>query len=96
MKIIWTKTAKVTFEAIFSYLKENFSDKTVENFVDETEKKIDQIKKFPESGKKVTKVKGVRKVNIGKRTSMYYRVKTKFITILSFFDTRQDPDKNKY
>lgn len=68
----------------------------MENFVDETEKKIDQIKKFPESGRKSTKVKGVRKVNIGKRNSMYYRVKTKFISILSFFDTRQDPDKNKY
>ncbi len=96
MKIIWTKTARATFEAILSYLKENFSDKIVENFIDETDKKIDQIKKFPESDRKSKQVKGVRKVNIGKRTSMYYRVKTKVISILSFFDTRQNPDKDKY
>ena len=96
MKIIWTKTARVSFEAILSYLKENFSEKTVEEFIDETDKKIDQVKKFPESGRESSKVKGVRKVNIGKRTSLYYRVKSKFISILSFFDTRQDPDKSQY
>jgi len=39
MKIIWTKTARVSFEVILSYLKENFSEKTVEEFIDETDKK---------------------------------------------------------
>ncbi|TAH17969.1 MAG: type II toxin-antitoxin system RelE/ParE family toxin [Cytophagales bacterium] len=96
MKVVWTETALKKFSQIIDYLKENFSEKAAKDFAAKTDEKIAQIQQFPEIGRKSPKAKDVRKVNIGKRTSMFYKVKTTILTILTFSDHREDPDKSQY
>jgi addiction module RelE/StbE family toxin len=96
MKVAWTETALKKFAQIINYLRENLSEKTAEDFIKKTDTKITQIQQFPEIGRKSAKAKEVRKINIGKRTSMFYKVKSKIVIILTFADHRENPDKNRY
>ena len=58
--------------------------------------KIHKLAKTPYAGSRVRKNKGVRKISITKYNKIYYRIKGNIITVLAIFETRQNPEKNKY
>jgi plasmid stabilization system protein ParE len=47
MKIIWTHTAKRTFQKILDYLFETWTNKELKNFIEETNNLLDQVKNNP-------------------------------------------------
>jgi plasmid stabilization system protein ParE len=47
LKINWTPNAKETFEQILDWLSGNWTNKEIENFLDQTESTIEQIKNNP-------------------------------------------------
>lgn len=98
MKIIWLPRAQKSFKKIIDYLKENWTQKEVDNFVDETNKTIETIKHQPKTYKATHKDKNVRKGLVNKQVSMFYKIKprNKIIELLLFWDNRQDPGKLKY
>ncbi|HKL36215.1 MAG TPA: hypothetical protein VJ899_07980, partial [Salegentibacter sp.] len=63
------------------------------NFIKRLDDYLQIIKQEPESFPESEKVSGLRRCVITKQTSIYYEFNDKEIRILSFFDTRQDPDK---
>ena len=93
-KIHWTTHALDELNQTIRYLEENFSDKEIQKLA----QKIEHIAKlisqnpglFPKSDKK-----NVHKVVILKFNTLYYRVKSDCIEILSFFSNRQSPGKRK-
>ena len=46
-EIRWSKNAVKGFDNVLSYLKENWTDKEVENFISQTEAAIDLIAVYP-------------------------------------------------
>lgn len=98
MKINWTPTARRTFEQILDWLSGNWTNKAVENFLDQTDSTIEQIKNNPYIYRASEQNEQVRRGLINRFVSLYYRVRPKKeeIDLLSFWDNRQNPDSNKY
>ena len=95
-KIIWNKAALRTFDEITTYLHDNFSLQTAQNFAELTYQKIDWVCQHPKSGRKVHGTKTLLMVNFGKHHRLYFRNEGKTLIICDFFDTRQDPSKRPY
>jgi plasmid stabilization system protein ParE len=98
MKISWTPTARQTYFKVLDYLSEAWTRREVENFIYKTEHTIAQIAEHPYMFKESKKKKSVRKGFITEHNSLYYRVKPRKreIELITFWDNRQDPLKNKH
>ena len=81
---------------IASWLESEWSEKVATDFIKLLYNKIDTLSKTPFAGSLTLKSKNVRKLKITKYNKIYYRVQGSIITILSLFETRQNPEKNKY
>ena len=97
MKVIWTPTALKSYFKIFNFLNENWTKKEVENFVNQTDKIIEQIAKNPKMFVATEKRKNVRKGFVNNLVSLFYKVypRKKEIQLLKFHDNRQNPKKIK-
>lgn len=95
LKIRWSKEAKSTFENVLDYLKGNWTDKEIEKFVSKTNSVLTVISSQPYLFK-ASAHKKVRKAVINKQNSLFYLVRESEIYLLSFWDNRRDPKKNKY
>lgn len=88
-------TAEKRIDDIVNYLENVFSEKVKFNFLKKLHLSINAIKidpkSFPISEYNIT----VRKCVVTKQTTIFYRFNSKKITIVSVFDTRQNPLKIK-
>jgi plasmid stabilization system protein ParE len=93
--IRWTDNALEELAETIHYLEINFTEKENKYLAKEIERITFLIAKnpalFPQSGIK----KGVRKVVVAKFNTLYYRINTDSVEILSFFSNRQHPGKIK-
>ena len=98
MKIGWTPTARKTYLSILDHLEESWTEREIQNFVNEVDKLLAQIANNPEMFEESRKKKNVRKGFITRHNTLYYRVKPrkKELELLAFWDNRQDPDKLAY
>jgi len=97
MKINWTKRAYKSYDEIIENLLERWSKKQVDEFINQTNKTIEQIQQNPYMYQQVSdKNKHIRKGFVNRFTSMFYQVRPKKeeINILKFWDNRRNPDKN--
>ena len=94
--IVWSPLAEKDFENILIYLRDNWNEMVLDNFIDITDNMIFQIlsnpKQFPLIHKKIK----VRKCVLTKHNTLFYRVRRDAIEILRIYDTRQDPDKLEF
>jgi plasmid stabilization system protein ParE len=95
-KIKWNKAADRTFDQTTDYLQDNFSTLSAENFANLVYERIDQIVKGLTVGRVSTKEKSVMILKLDKNRQMYYRLNGTTLTIVDFWDTRQDPNKRPY
>lgn len=98
MKVNWTPSAKKSFEQILDWLYNNWTNKEIENFLDQTDSTIEQIKNNPYLYRASEQNEQVRRGLVNRFISLYYRVRSKEeeIDLLTFWDNRQNPDSNKY
>ncbi|MBP4139545.1 type II toxin-antitoxin system RelE/ParE family toxin [Flavobacterium sp. P7388] len=80
---------------ILIYLEDNWSEKIKNNFLKISHNSISTILLHPESFPCSERNKTVRKCVVTKQTTFYYVFNDKEITIISVFDTRQDPNNIK-
>jgi len=94
-KIIWTKQAIKGYDNIISYLKENWSEKEVSNFVKESDRFFETLIVHPEILQRTLKHKNVYRGPINRLTMITYRVKPikKQIEIINIRGSRQKPLK---
>ena len=95
-KITFTKTAEKSFIDIATFLEENISFIAAEKFAVQVDAKIEKLKIQPFIGRPSQKAKTIRKINVNKTVQMMYRVSGRTLTVSGFFDTRQDPSKNRF
>jgi plasmid stabilization system protein ParE len=95
-KIKWNKAADKTFDEITDYLQTQYSTQSAENFANLVYKRIDQICNGLTAGRISPKTKTVLILKLDKHKQMYYRLVGTTLTIVDFWDTRQDPAKRPY
>lgn len=89
-EIVWLPDAEERFDAIIQYLKQQWSDKEVKDFVDYTNHVIQLIQSNPTLFKKSTK-RGIREVLISSHNLLLYRIVGNEIQLITFFDNRRNP-----
>src|SRR5690606_11839999 len=97
MKVTWSPEAVQTFDGIMEYLETEVSQKQMDTFYFKCNDVIDLIKVNPylyQSSKK----NNIRKAVIHKYTTLYFEISllNNSIVLLSFFDTRQNPNKKTF
>jgi plasmid stabilization system protein ParE len=93
--IIFSKNAEKSLFELFEYLEIKWSKKVKNKFISNLDKVIYLIQIEPEIFPKSELNKKYRKCVLSKQTTIYYKFNTKRVEIISFFDTRQDPNKIK-
>ena len=79
-----------------TWIENKWSNKAAEDFVTLLYKKIQRLAYTPLAGSPAKKGKNVRKIVVTKYNKVYYRVNGNTITILTLFETRLNPKKNRY
>lgn len=96
MKVFLSPQAQSKLEKLNEYLLENWNSKIRNEFIEKLTAKFKQISYFPQSCVQSEKYKGLYKCVLTKQTTFYYRITEKNeIEIITFFDTRQNPDNLK-
>lgn len=98
MEILWTPTARRTYFIVLEHLEEAWTEKEIQNFINEVDDLLEQIKQNPEMFEESRKKRNVRKGFVTKHNTLYYRVKPrkKELQLLLFWDNRQNPGKLPY
>ena len=90
-KLFVKKVAK-----LLEYLEKIWGKKVADEFKRNLDKKMLRLIDVPNVGKNSTKVYDVQWILITKHNKLYYQVKEEIIYIITLFDTRQNPKKNRY
>jgi ParE toxin of type II toxin-antitoxin system, parDE len=98
IEVSWSDEAVKTFQENINYLQEEWSDKEVIRFIQQTENIIIRLKKFPQSYLPGYKNKKYRKARLNKYIAIFYSYNksNSKIVLLSFWNVKQDPGKLKY
>jgi len=92
-KVIWSPEAESTFDDIINYLESEWSEKEIQKFIFNTEKIISLRRQNPFLFRGSEK-EAIYEALIGKQNLLLYQIKedSKRIELLSFWDTRQNPE----
>lgn len=96
MEIVWTRPALREWEKVAKYIAEEFGQKAVNNFVNDTQKKEKQLLRFPEVGAIEPLLRDLPVVyhssSISKYNKIIYIVDDSRITIVDVWDMRRNPE----
>ena len=93
MQVLLSKRAKIKLENLLNYLEKEWSLKSKTDFVRKLDKSIIQKSKHPVSSPESKKFTGLYKCVVTKQTTIFYRIKSETVEIITLFDTRQNPTK---
>ncbi len=91
-EIVWSPKALQKFEHNISLLQANWTDREIANFVNRVNDILYNIRSNPGMYRKSGKGK-VREVVITRQIILLYETKRNKVELLTFFDTRQNPNK---
>nr|WP_067061951.1 type II toxin-antitoxin system RelE/ParE family toxin [Mucilaginibacter sp. L294] len=94
LKVVLSKKADKDFDDIINYIKKDFGSQRAISFKELILNFLDLLQAFPEIGSLELSDSNLRAFVAHKRLKIFYRIDTKKIIILRFFDTRQHPDKH--
>lgn len=97
-EILWTDCAKISFNKIVEYLRQEWTEKEVQKFIEAAKKMLSTLKQYPEICRPSLKRKNVRIGILNKHTQIIYHFKPgkKQLEILLFWNFKQNPAKLKY
>jgi plasmid stabilization system protein ParE len=91
-EVIWLPKAEKRYDEIIMYLQEHWTEKEIINFIARTEDIIKNISNNPYLYR-VSKKKNIHEAIITKHNILLYKHDGKRVELLTFFDTRQSPNK---
>ncbi len=95
-KIEYSRLANDQLINILNYLNKNWGVKTADDFEVKFLKKIGHLIINPNLGRPAFKKSSVRCINLTKHNKLYYSIRKETIFLISIFDNRQNPSKNKF
>lgn len=90
-KSFYNKLSKLLF-----YLEKEWSKQVADDFLVKLDKRISVLKEQPFIGSPSQKVKDVRGILITRHNKLFYKVSGNSIVVLSMYDTRMNPKRNRY
>jgi plasmid stabilization system protein ParE len=94
--LVWSDRAKYELTILDEYLTEEWGDEMADRIIREINAKAIHIQNYPEHYPIYNKRKNIRRCVFSTQTSIYYRITTDYIELLSIFDNRQNPQKRKF
>ncbi len=95
-KIVKGKKFLKDLLVVLVYLEKEWGLRAAVNFQAIIDEKIAGLCLHPKIGIITSKGEDIRKINATKHNKIYYQIKGKTITILTLFETKQNPERNKY
>lgn len=95
-KIFWTDFALDELAQTIKYLEENWTEKEIKKFSLKLEETIAFISENPYSFQVSDFAKEVRRAIILTYNTLYYRIVSNSVEVISLFSHRQDPKKRKF
>ena len=92
-EIIFSKNAEKSLIDLLEYLELKWSLKVRDKFISKLDKSIYLIQNDPEIFPKSQINKNQYRCVLSKQTTLYYKHNSKRVSVLSLFDTRQNPIK---
>lgn len=96
LQIEWTPNALQDYELVVNYLLKEWATNVANDFISGLEERVYNLSLFPNIGIASSKEPSIRSILITKHNKLFYQVHSTKIVILNIFDTRKDPQKNKY
>lgn len=96
LEVSFTEEAEKDLQDIVTYLEEVWSEKVVDELINEIDEQIDRIAEMPYLFPKTEKRESVRKCLINKRVTLFYKITENTIFLLSFRSTRRNPESSLY
>lgn len=91
--IVASPLANSTYLQNIEFLEIHWSEKEVINFITKVSDIVAILKMNPQTFKKWEKDINIHQIEIVKQITLYYRVTTKNVELLLFFNNLQDPNK---
>lgn len=95
-QVDWAEETSENFQLLLDYLQEEWSTEIAVAFVNTFYRKLDQIDRFPDLGKRSKRDPSIRQLLITKHTYLYYKVENEIIKLLNLVDTRSNPTDNPF
>jgi len=92
-KIIWTNRALSDLKNIVTYLEENWTKKEIQKFARLLDLQLNRLVINPFLSPESNRYENIRKSVLSKQISIYYRIHSFEIHIITLFDNRQNPIK---
>lgn len=96
LNLFWSKKADRKFDVIIGYLEDEWGEKVTKAFVRKVYEFLDLVVEFPEIGTMENPEKQIRGFTIVKQVNVFYKVDSKGIVLLDFFDNRQHPKRKRF
>ena len=97
-QVQWSNQAIKTVNSVIKYLREEWTEKEVDNFLNKLDDVVSMIEINPELFRGSIKKKHVHLAIIKRRTLLVYQVRPqkKQVILLMFWNPKQNPKKFKY
>lgn len=90
LEVRWTEEAEFTFDHIVTLIQNGWGSQAALNFRNKTRKTLIVISTFPLSFQ-AAGIDEVRKTVITSQTAVFYEIYPDHVTLLYFWDNRQNP-----
>lgn len=87
--------ATLKLDLLFDHLEGEWGSKAKHSFRDKLNKTIQRLSEHPKSSSESRKMKGIYRSIVTPQTSLYYRIISEEIEIITIIDNRQHPRKVK-
>lgn len=94
--IVLSERASKDLNSTLHYLEDKWSFKVADEFAKRIDVKINFIKENPYQYPPFKNKKQVRKCVVNEQVSLFYRILTQEVQIITLFDNRQNPSKLKF
>ncbi len=92
-KVFLSPLAEFKIQMILAYLENEWNAQVKEAFFAKLKQTLNHIASYPNSCRKAEDFPGVYKCVVTKHNSLFYRVKTHEIEVITVIDNRQDPQQ---
>jgi plasmid stabilization system protein ParE len=94
-EVRWTSFALGELSETINYLEENWTPRELQNFSSRLDHTLELISKNPLLFQESDEFIGTRRAVITKHNTLYYRIKSESIEVLSCFSNQKNPSKRQ-
>ncbi|MEP1032058.1 type II toxin-antitoxin system RelE/ParE family toxin [Ekhidna sp.] len=92
MRTVWTPVGLKSLDKTTDFIEEQWNEDVADNFLDRLDERIEQLKKNPRIGPTYKQTE-FRQLLIHPLVTLYYKIKTDYISLTLVWANKQDPDE---